>query len=175
MLMKIKLAKEEYADFIRSLQALFFTVMERIIIRSGEIDLDKYTYWGKEKNKKYKIKRWKNDEIVKNPLLSHINTNNYKGAIVDDRAYAELISKLSVSSEIRKLVEDIREIEMAIRNPATHSIIQVTDEVIKASTGLNGKDVLKLFEKLIKLSGIKITDENMNTYDALNDEIKRYL
>ena len=64
---------------------------------------------------------------------------------------------------------------MAIRNPATHSIIQVTDEVIKASTGLNGKDVLKLFEKLIKLSGIKITDENMNTYDALNDEIKRYL
>ena len=175
MLMKIKLAKEEYADFIRSLQALFFTVMERIIIRSGEIDLDKYTYWGKEKNKKYKIKRWKNDEIVKNPLLSHINTNNYKGAIVDDRAYAELISKLSVSSEIRKLVEDIREIEMAIRNPATHSIIQVTDEVIKASTGLNGKDVLKLFEKLIKLSGIKITDENMNRYDALNDEIKRYL
>ena len=121
------------------------------------------------------MKRWRNDEIIKNPLLNHIGTYDYKGAIVKDGDYAMLISKLSVSSDIRNLVDSIREIEKDIRNTATHSIIQVTDDVIKSATGLSSKEILKLFERLIRLSGIKLTDEAMNTYDKLNDEIKKYL
>lgn len=173
MLMKIKLIKEEYADFIRSISPLYFALMERIINRSGQVDLNKYTYM--DGKTKYKVKKWKRNEVLKNPLLNYVSTDAYKDVIVLDWHYHKLIEKLSINGNIKATVKKIRDVEKSIRNPATHSIIQVTDEVIKASTGLNGKDVLKLFEKLIKLSGIKITDEDMDTYDALNDEIKKYV
>lgn len=173
MALKIKLDKEEYADFVRAISPLFSALMELVIKNSNLIDIDQYTYEIKRGNNI--ISRWKKSETIKNPVFEDVNGNKTEDSVIFTEDYCKLINKLAFNSNTKKVVNEMREVEKDIRNAAAHSIIHVTDEVIKTRTGMNAVQIFNTLRKLIEVSGINISKEAFNTYDDLNSEIKRYL
>lgn len=173
MIMKIKIWKKEYADFVRSISPLFSVLMERIIETNKSIDINKFRY--KIRDGKNVIAKWKKSETSRSPLFYDINGNATGDTVINTEQYCKLISNLRFDRDVKSPVKKMRDAERNIRNAAAHSIVHVTDEVIKSSTGMNSVELFNVMKKLVGLAGIGISKEAMNTYDKLNDEIKKYL
>ena len=153
MIMRIKLEKEEYADFIRSISPVFQRLLEMIIKKTQIIDLDSLirfdkrsgSAWVKETNK-------------------YVKSFDYI-AIIDENG------KGGIDLNIKKIIYKIRDIEESVRNRAAHNITCITDESICNLEGKNSKDIFKMLCELSRYAGIKITDEDLKTYDKLNEKI----
>lgn len=174
MVLKLKLVKEEYADYLRAISPVFFILMERILRNSGEIDLDSYLYEKKSASSAM-IKMWDGEKISKHAILSEIVKNTNGDSVVTTGHYARLIRRLDLDSKTKKLVDKLRQVETDIRNTAAHAVTYITDDVIKNCTGMNAETIFKQLKELTILSGINISDEDLRTYDKLNAEIDRYL
>lgn len=153
MIMRIKLEKEEYADFIRSISPVFQRLLEMIIKKTQIVDLDSLirfdkksgSAWVKETNK-------------------YVKSFDYI-AIIDENG------KGGIDLNIKKIIYKIRDIEESVRNRAAHNITCITDESICNLEGKNSKDIFKMLCELARYAGIKITDEDLKTYDKLNEKI----
>lgn len=153
MIMKIKLEKEEYADYIRSISPVFLKLLEMIIKKTQIVDLNSLirfdkrsgSAWVKETNK-------------------YVKSFDYI-AIIDENG------KGGIDLNIKKIIYKIRDIEESVRNRAAHNITCITDESICNLEGKNSKDIFKMLCELSRYAGIKITDEDLKTYDKLNDRI----
>lgn len=153
MIMKIKLEKEEYADYIRSISPVFLKLLEMIIKKTQIVDLNSLirfdkrsgSAWVKETNK-------------------YVKSFDYI-AIIDENG------KGGIDLNIKNIIYKIRDIEESVRNRAAHNITCITDESICNLEGKNSKDIFKMLCELARYAGIKITDEDLKTYDKLNDRI----
>ena len=153
MIMRIKLEKEEYADFIRSISPVFQRLLEIIIKKTQIIDLDSLIRFDK-----------------KSGSATVIETNKYAKSfdyikIIDD------YGKGGIDLNIKKIIYKIRDIEESVRNRAAHNITCITDESICNLEGKNSKDIFKMLCELSRYAGIKITDDDLKTYDKLNEKI----
>ena len=153
MIMRIKLEKEEYADYIRSISPVFLKLLEMIIKKTQIVDLNSLirfdkrsgSAWVKETNK-------------------YVKSFDYI-AIIDENG------KGGIDLNIKKINYKIRDIEESVRNRAAHNITCITDESIFNLEGKNSKEIFKMLCELARYAGIKITDEDLKTYDKLNDRI----
>lgn len=153
MIMRIKLEKEEYADFIRSISPLFQRLLEMIIKKTQIIDLDSLIRFDK-----------------KSGSATVIETNKYAKSfdyikIIDD------YGKGGIDLNIKNSIYKIRDIEESVRNKAAHNITCITAESIYNSEKKTPMDIFKMLCDLAKYAGIKITDEDLKTYDKLNEKI----
>lgn len=73
------------------------------------------------------------------------------------------------------MVSDIRSVERKIRNTAAHTITHITDEDIKSVTGSDAISIFKKLSRLAKEVGVPLSDDELRTYDKLNEEIIRQL
>lgn len=173
MLLYIKIRKEEYADYIRAISPVFFELMETIIVSSGLLDLNAYTIREKTANGKF-IKKWNADKAVEiGREISNLKID--KNRIINSEDYFQIIRAKNNNSRVNKLVLDIRSVEKKIRNTAAHTITHITDEDIKSVTG---SDAMSIFKKLLSLAkevGVPLSDDELRTYDKLNEEIIRQL
>ena len=153
MIMRIKLEKEEYADYIRSISPVFLKLLEMIIKKTQIVDLNSLirfdkrsgSAWVKETNK-------------------YVKSFDYI-AIIDENG------KGGIDLNIKNIIYKIRDIEESVRNRAAHNITCITDESIFNLEGKNSKEIFKMLCELARYAGIKITDEDLKTYDKLNDRI----
>ena len=69
------------------------------------------------------------------------------------------------------MAENIRSIEVSVRNLAAHQIISITDVMIKALTGFTGIQIMNQIKELFSYTGIKIGSDDWNSYDKMNQQI----
>lgn len=177
-LCRIKILKEEYADFLRSISPLFFAMLERVVKRELGIVLE--DYYGIKKGLNGTIfKAWDIDKVKAEPVLVRILTRDGKYELRRQVVYTahlvELLNMKNSSREVVDVVARIRRVEEDIRNPVAHCITYITEDVIKTATGMSAMDIFKLLKKLAIYSGIHITDEDLHTYEKCNDEIIKRL
>ena len=153
MIMKIKLEKEEYADYIRSISPVFLKLLEMIIKKTQIVDLNSLirfdkrsgSAWVKETNK-------------------YVKSFDYI-AIIDENG------KGGIDLNIKNSIYKIRDIEESVRNKAAHNITCITAESIYNSEKKTPMDIFKMLCDLAKYAGVKITDDDLKTYDKLNEKI----
>ena len=153
MIMKIKLEKEEYADYIRSISPVFLKLLEMIIKKTQIVDLNSLirfdkrsgSAWVKETNK-------------------YVKSFDYI-AIIDENG------KGGLDLNIKKIIYKIRDIEESVRNRAAHNITCITAESIYNSEKKTPMDIFKMLCDLAKYAGVRITDDDLKTYDKLNEKI----
>lgn len=153
MIMRIKLEKEEYADFIRSISPVFQRLLEMTIKKTQIVDLDSLIRFDK-----------------KSGSAKVIETDKYAKSF----DYIKIIydyGKGGIDLNIKNSIYKIREIEESVRNKAAHNITCITAESIYNSEKKTPMDIFKMLCDLAKYAGIKITDEDLKTYDKLNDRI----
>lgn len=178
LLQEIKLRKEEYTDFIRSISPLFFSLLERVIEKQLGVSLENY----------YKIeiglngterKVWSKWKVAEDETLTRILTNNGRQELTSKVIFtAHLVTYIKLKSKdasLIKLIDEIRQVEEELRNPVAHCITYVTEKVIKEATGLTAKGIFNKLKQLANYAGLRISEEDMQSYDLCNQEILRLL
>ena len=82
-----------------------------------------------------------------------------------------LINKYSEDNVLKQKIKEIMDIEQAIRNLAAHEIVSVTEEWIKEKTGFSSKQIFELIKFLIVKAGVKVSKEDWESYDKMNEII----
>ena len=155
MIMKIKLEKEEYADYIRAMSPVYFKLLEMIIEKNQIENLKALIYYDKNTGGAC----WQDQE---------------KGHYVKSVDYINIINKKGhgiISDASKKTILELRFVEENARNTAAHNISCITEEFIYKVTKMKASQILEKLCELARYAGIKITDENLKTYDKLNDRI----
>ena len=155
MIMKIKLEKEEYADYIRAMSPVYFKLLEMIIEKNQIENLKALIYYDKNTGGAC----WQDQE---------------KGHYVKSVDYINIINKKGhgiISDASEKTIRELRFVEENARNTAAHNISCITEEFIYKVTKMKANQILEKLCELARYAGIKITDEDLKTYDKLNDRI----
>ena len=77
----------------------------------------------------------------------------------------------SQDAQMKKLADELRDVEKAIRNRAAHEIVSITDEKIKELTGFTGKQIMDKLIRFFVYTGMGITADSWKSYDRLNQKI----
>ena len=82
-----------------------------------------------------------------------------------------LIDGFSQDEQLKRLVDNVRNVEGSIRNLAAHEIVSVTEESIKRITGFLPKDIMDMIKDLFNYTGMSIKGNYWDSYDDMNKAI----
>lgn len=162
----IRLKKGEYADFIRALTPIIVELFELILKKQCKIDVNDYCYIDKKGLRKWSQEKLNNTEIL--VALNDAFMGNFKYGDVYSVHIKSLIERFTDNADLKKLVNDIREVEEKIRNDAAHDMISVTDKTVCAKTGYTSAQIMKMIHSAFSYTGINVKKEYWNSYDDMN-------
>lgn len=175
---KIKIIREEYMDYLRGITPLFFALLEKIILKQMHVDLNDFYEVSVGLNKTL-VKKWNPSKVMMNKELCNAITKNGQfeltKKVVSSVQLVEYIGNNSTDKRMIDSIKLVREIEESVRNPIAHCITYLNEEVIKEATGMNAKGIFNKIKNLMAYAGIKVTEDDLLTYEKLNQEIKKYL
>lgn len=171
--LKIKLAKGEYADFVRAITPLVIDLLGLCLLRFCHIRLSDYTYRDKQGVTKWDEKALNKTEIEK--ILQSTYNGKFNYNIVYSSHLKHIIDKLSRDKIVIEYVKRLRHVEEHIRNMAAHEIISVTEERIKKETGYTSAEIMNCIQNLCEKLKIVENIENWNSYDNMNEYIIQHL
>ena len=172
--MRIKVLKEEYADFIRGITPIVVDLLEMILKLKMGIDIEQCCNISKG------VKKWDRDKLAANELLELLD-KAYKasGGINNGPVYSHalkyIIDEKSDDAVLKEKVAEMIEVEQKVRNMAAHQIVSVIEQWFKENTGKTPKDIMQNIQYLIVQAGIGVKKEDWNTYDNMNSLIAKYL
>ena len=94
-----------------------------------------------------------------------------RSQVVTSAHLVEILKRLSNNTALKKLIEDIRTVEESVRNPAAHCITYMNEEVLKKETGHSAAKIFDMLKKLSFYAGIKVTEEDLQSYEQCNQKI----
>jgi len=162
----IRLKKGEYADFIRALTPIIVELFELILKKQCKIDVNDYCYIDKKGLRKWSQEKLNNTEIL--VALNDAFMGNFKYGDVYSVHIKSLIERFTDNADLKKLVNDIREVEEKIRNDAAHDMISVTDKIVCVKTGYTSAQIMKMIHSAFNYTGINVKKEYWNSYDDMN-------
>ncbi len=182
--LQVKVARGEYADFIRGLSPILTKLNIDILKKQTGVDLNKCII---RKNKKIINNEEKFvDNYVDRWNLSVLQTPEYEEVmrvLVGDRditrlsfvknvELSNLIEALSTDTDLQKCMKSLRNVEEIVRNSAAHTIVFISDEDIKKRTGTSCNEIINLLHKAFDYSSYGIKHAYWNSYDDMNKDIK---
>ena len=94
------------------------------------------------------------------------------------KEFMQLIKEYAADDKLKKLVEDIRDVEQSVRNLAAHQIITVNEQRIKNLTktkdvpeGYSADQIMSMIKELFKYTEIPVKKEYWDSYDDMNQKI----
>ena len=162
---QIKLKREDYADFIRSLTPLIGGLFELVLSNEFQIDLNTY---------KTPDGRWDRKALAGSELLSVLESQSpgeFKYGFIYSVHLKNIITYYSKDPVLTEITENLRSVEEKVRNLAAHTITAITKETIVEKTGFQPNKIMADIKKLFAYTGIKVKAEYWESYDALNDLI----
>ncbi len=168
MLLKIKIIKEEYADFIRAITPLNFHLFELFLREKCSIDVNNYAEI-KNKGVRYWSKCKLSGTDIDKCLNGLYNSGFRYDTAMNSDTFCGLIEKYSGDDDISKCAKNLRDIETNIRNKAAHTIVSVTDKDIKDDTGFKSDEIFEMIINMLKYSGFDISSKCIKSYDTMNE------
>ncbi len=167
MCLQIKLARREYADYIRAITRLLWDLYERILSRHANVELKNFCDQLANKSWVWSEEKLKGTNELK--ILDSKSRFHYGD--VNSFHMNELIQASSASAQVKGLVDDLRTVEKNLRNIAAHQIVSITEDVIKRQTGFTGKQIMDKIKTAFSYAGINVKTELWNSYDDMNKAI----
>lgn len=176
LVLQMKVAKKEYADFIRGVTPLVVDLLENILKNECKILLEDCC----DTNGKDNVRKWNAEKLKKLGLAVFLeneyrNSGGFKYGPVYASQIAKIISYKCQNTDLVSKVNEMTEIESKVRNVAAHEIVSVTDEWFRLRTGKNAEEILSLLKYLVQKAGIHVKKEDWQSYDRINEKIAQYL
>lgn len=171
LLLKIKVIKEEYADFLRAITPVSVKLLEIYLKANCGIDLDDYTIADKKNGRV-----WSRDKMAGTEALKILD-KGFSGHLTDkspiySNALEKLIAELSSDHKAAACASNLIKSEKNARNLAAHTIIPVTDKMIFDKTGFKAKEILDMIFAMYHYCRIKV---DADAYDKMNDFICSFI
>ena len=170
LLLKLKIQKEEYADFLRAITPAIVNLFEVYLKNKCRFNVTDYTYIDRKN-----VRRWDKNKLDGTKALEILNAGytggfNFNGFVNSDSLLV-LIEGLSDDPEAKLCSKKLRDdVEEKIRNPVAHDIMSVTDEKIKKYTGMSSGEIFRLLVKMFESCGCRL---NERSYDKMNEILLR--
>lgn len=182
----IKLKREEYVDFIRGITPLVVELFEIILKSKCKLDINNYC----KKNDR-DIRVWDETKVIvklpgKDVSIKDIANKEYQikhsdsgkvGEFKLNMIYSEalmyLIKNLTDDELLVKTVSNIRAVEEDIRNLAAHDIVSLDSNDIRVRTDFTPMQIMDMIKKLFSYTNFSIKSEYWNSYEDMNEELKR--
>lgn len=166
LLLKLKIHKEEYADFIRAITPVLVNLCSLYLKSRCDVDVTLYTEEIKED-----FLVWKREKLDGTDILTYLD-NKY-GFLKDNSPLSsdsliEIIYQKSHDSDVKLAVQNIRNVERDVRNSAAHTIVCITDKDIKSISSYSSKDIFDMLKRIFSSSGYSFDEKS---YDKMNDII----
>ena len=143
-------------------------LFEIALKKQCRIDVRDYT------RKKDGISIWDRSKL-NGTKVGQVLDGNYAEGLRSGPVYSDhirlLIAEYSQDAQMKKLADELRDVEKAIRNRAAHEIVSITDEKIKELTGFTGKQIMDKLIRFFVYTGMGITADSWKSYDRLNQKI----
>lgn len=172
LMLQNKLARKEYADFIRGISPLLKDLFELILMNQCGTDINRFT------SDRNGMKQWdKNKLTVNDPKVTTIfnclsqSFRNSNYTPVYSSALRDIIDKMSSDSSLKQVVGDLRDVESKVRNLAAHEIVSITADTIRSLTGLTPEQIMKKIKTAFTYAGMNIRSEQWKSYDDMNQQI----
>ena len=116
-------------------------------------------------------------EIVNNEYQIKHSDNGKVGEFKLKMIYSEalmyLIKNLIDDKLLVETVSNIRAVEEDIRNLAAHDIVSLDSEYIKDKTEFTPVQIMDMIKRLFSYTNFSIKSEYWNSYEDMNEELKR--
>ena len=121
---------------------------------------------------KPKLRKWDSGKLKNSEILKILNNSSKKVEVVYSYQLNNLIKHYAKNNlKLISLADDLRNVEIKIRNKTAHEIISVTDDFIKKETGFTSEQIMDKIRKILGFAGINIKNEYWNSYDNMNSII----
>ena len=154
--------------------AAFFALLEKVVSRELQIELREYYKMQQGVNETL-FKKWNPRYVEKEPRLAAVLTKNgtkkLLSEVVSSAHLVDLLNRYSQNTELLSLIKELRKIEIKIRNPVSHCITYMTEDVIRKATGITAMQIFNKLKSLMAYCGIKVNSEDLKTYDICNERI----
>lgn len=166
--LKVKVLREEYADFVRGITPLVVDMFEIIVKKYCGITIKDYCYYDKKN-----IMKWDQKKLQGTVALKALEDEygEFKYGPVYSVHLTIIIDTLSSEYSIKEKTSMLRKIEENVRNIAAHDIVSVTEKWVKKQTNKTPEEIMSLIQNLCMMIGIGTKKEQWDSYDAMNQEI----
>lgn len=166
LLLKLKIYKNEYADFVRAITPVLVSLCSVYLKNKCAVDISQYT-----KTIKKDFDVWSNQKLQGTKIFDILNQKY--GSFKDESPLSsdsliEIIYNMSSDADVKIAAANIRSVEVKIRNSAAHTIVSIKDEDIKSISGFSAKEIFDMIKKIFTASGYTFRE---NAYDKMNDII----
>lgn len=165
--LRVKLKREEYADFVRGITPISDDLLEIILENKCGVDLENYTAQ-KRKGRVWDLAKLKNTEIGR--ILDQ-EFNGFRAEMVASIHFHKLIQNLSTDEILKTKINQLVDVEQKVRNVAAHEIVSVTPEWIKQKTGVSAQEIMGIIRFLCVQAGIGAKKEDWSSYEQMNQKI----
>ena len=174
LILKTKVDKEEYADFVRGITPLVLRILEALLEKKTKYRINDLTQ-DAERNKG--ALKWDMNKIEAAGIKSLLDSGygEFKGVIVYSTHIAKILEAKCDEEELVRRIKEITDVEQKIRNVAAHEIQAVTEEWIISKAGKSAKEIMNNIKYLMKQAKIYNSENDWNSYDEMNKQIIKYL
>lgn len=174
--LKIKLEKEELADFVRGITPLTADLLEEILKKECKISLEDCCSYQKRDDQRH----WDPEKLKALGLQEYMsaaygNENWMRDGVIYSGQIAKIICRYSDNQELKDSIDKILEVEKQLRNMAAHEIVSVTRQWIRKRTGLSADKIFSLIKVLTTKAGINAKEADWRSYDVMNEIILQKL
>lgn len=173
LILMLKAKRREYADFIRAITPLVMDILELILRNRCQIEIRDF-YCVKEG----KACTWDETKLAGSEVEKVLNTafnSGFRYGVVYSEHLKYLILYFCKDTVLATRVEELVAIEKQVRNVAAHEIVSVTEQWILKRTGKNIGEIVTLLKYLMGMAGVKVSEQDWNSYEQLNERIRSVL
>lgn len=174
LVLKIKLDREEYADFIRGITPMVVDLLEAILKKECSIALLDYCTVDQNGVTKWDIRKLKETKLLEILNEEYKEAGGFRFGPVYSGHMVKLIYRKCSDNMLKNKLDEIIYIESRARNTAAHEIVSVTDEWFKEKTGKTAHEIFAIIQFLVKRAGICVKNEDWESYDRMNELIDLY-
>lgn len=164
--LEIKLYKHEYGDFVRAISPLIVELFELIVKRQYKIAIDDFCYYDRQN-----VRKWSRDKLGGTELLRALQSGYdepFQYGFVKSDHFKFIICYYAKDQNLIKLVDNLRNVELNIRNLAAHEIVSIDNDVIVQRTGYTVKQLVLMLRQLFAYANINIKNELWDSYKDMN-------
>ena len=168
--LKVKLHKEEFADFIRAVTPLM-TVLLELCLEHCEINLKIYTTTNSEG-----IRKWNEVILAGTDLDDILNSSfaNFKyGTVYNSHLRVLAEAFLSKSDKDKALYRDIVKLdrfEESVRNRAAHKMVNADPASIKKIAGITPQEAFDCITRVLPILNVPVAGKS-DSYNKMNELI----
>lgn len=176
--LQIKEKRGDYVDFVRGITPIMTELFRLCLKNVCKIDIEQYCikkstsmrpdFLDIEKVKKFDINFYN--------LLNKLYDGSFKSGYISSELLCRLICHYSKDSDLINKIKILNDIDgKTVRHIAAHTLTAITDEWITKRAGFSSAQILEMIKDIVFISHINNKQELWNSYDDMNEMIKKAL